>query len=47
MDEKITLQFSAAELSILDQALSAMPYRVVAPLIANINEQLKSKEASD
>lgn len=35
-----TLTFTDDELVVLDQALAELPYRVAAPLVAAINEQL-------
>lgn len=37
-----TLTFSKEEMEILDNALGQMPYKMVAPLIANINEQIRN-----
>ena len=38
------LEFTLEQLSILDQALQQLPYGVVAPLIASINNQLAEQK---
>lgn len=35
------LTFSKEEMEILDEALGRMPYKVVAPLIDSINQQIR------
>lgn len=37
-----TLQFTEAQLRILDQALGELPYKIAAHLIWHINEQIKA-----
>jgi hypothetical protein len=50
MEEKISLQFTQEELKVLSAALIEAPYKVVASLIANINQQIhqaqKGKEVT-
>ncbi len=41
-----TLTFSKEEMEILDNALGQMPYKMVAPLIANINEQIRNNNTT-
>lgn len=38
------LEFTDQEMMIINSALVEMPYRVVAPLIKNINEQLAQQQ---
>jgi hypothetical protein len=38
---KFTLELTSEEIQILDKALSEMPFRIVAPLIALINQQIQ------
>ena len=48
---KFTLTFTKEQLAILNAALVEMPYKVVAPLIQEINAQMqpqiKTQESSD
>lgn len=37
-------KFTPADIAVLDKALQEMPYRLVAPLIAKINAQIKAQE---
>ena len=38
------LEFTIEQMQILDRALQALPYGVVAPLIHSINQQLQAEE---
>lgn len=40
MNETINLSFTLPELKVIDAALSELPYRVSAPVIQSINQQL-------
>ena len=40
-----TLKFNEKEMEILDEALGHMPYKVVAQLIDNINQQIRTSNA--
>ena len=41
LNMKFTLELTSEEIQILDKALSEMPFRIVAPLIALINQQIQ------
>lgn len=42
-----TLQFTEAQLRVLDQALGELPYKIAAHLIWHINEQIKASQRPD
>ncbi len=41
---KFTLTITHEQLLILDRALAELPYKVAAPLVAELNEQIKSQQ---
>jgi hypothetical protein len=41
--EKITLEFNAQQLEILNMSLLEIPYKLSAPIINNINSQIKNQ----
>lgn len=47
MRSEFDLRFTLAELTLLDKALGAMPYREVAALFAKINAQISAQTAQE
>lgn len=43
MSDQISISLSVNELQVIDAALAEMPYRLAAPVINKINEQLKNE----
>lgn len=41
---EITIKFRQEQLSVLAQALEAMPYKVAAPLISDIQRQIQAQQ---
>jgi 16S rRNA A1518/A1519 N6-dimethyltransferase RsmA/KsgA/DIM1 with predicted DNA glycosylase/AP lyase activity len=39
---KFTLEFDEQQLTILDRAVAELPYKIAAPLVQSINQQLKT-----
>lgn len=39
---KITLDFTAEELAVIDAALGELPFKLAAPLVESINRQLRA-----
>ena len=44
MPSEFALRFTVADLTLLDKALGALPYREVAALIGKINAQIQAQE---
>lgn len=43
--ETFNLNFTIEQIYILDKALQQMPYKDAAPVIANINQQIKEQQS--
>lgn len=43
----VTLTFDEQQLAVIDQALGGVPYRLAAPVVAAINEQLAAQQEPD
>ncbi|WP_168332874.1 hypothetical protein [Rhizobium anhuiense] len=41
--DKITLEFTPATLAVIDQALQGLPFRVAAPVLAEIARQIAER----
>lgn len=44
---KFKLEFTAEQMGVLNAALHEMPYRMAAPFIADINEQIQAQSKSE
>lgn len=43
----LSISFSAEQLSILNDAIISLPFKIAAPLIAHINEQIKAQQDAE
>lgn len=47
LETTYVLEFSAEDLRILDVALGELPFRIASPLLAKINQQLKTPQSTE